>query len=156
MDAQITSFFIILSILWFLAYWIFGGVLFAVITILRLGRVRKLRFSCLFSFLSLVCGVGAAYVGVGYSKEAVSDCLVEATSNAERVVAVFGCGFASILGAFLFGAVIVVLGGFIFLILSKAKTRPWIVLEPEMVERTQDAEDQDRMKEDSDDQSKFF
>ena len=132
MDAQITSFFIILSILWFLMYWVLGGVFFAVITIIRLGRLRKLRFSCLFSLLALIVGVASAYFGINGSEDAVEDCLADAVSRAEQVTAVFGCGFASILGAFLLGAFVLTIGGFIIMLLSKSKTKPWITLEPEM------------------------
>ncbi len=132
MDAQITSFLIVLSILWFLVYWILGGVFFAVITIARLGRLRKVRFSCLFSVLAFFTGVGAAFVGIKQSEDAVSECLAMAGNNAEKVTAVFGCGFATILGAFLAGALILTIGGFIIMSLSKAKTKPWIVLEPEV------------------------
>jgi hypothetical protein len=132
MDAQITSFFIILSILWFLMYWVLGGVFFAVITIIRLGRLRKLRFSCLFSLLALVVGVASAYFGILGSQDAVSDCLATSVTRAEKVTAVFGCGFASILGAFLLGALALTIGGFIIMLLSKSKTKPWITLEPEM------------------------
>ncbi len=131
MDAELTSFFILLSILWFLVYWILGGVFFAIMTVVRLGRLRKVRFSCLFSILALVLGIGAAYVGLQGSKEAVRDCLINAQGNAEKLVAVLGCGFASIFGTFLLGALLLTIGGFLVMAISKSKTKPWIILEPE-------------------------
>lgn len=131
MDAQLLSFVILLSLIWFLLYWVLGGVFFSVIAIARLGRVRKLRFSCLFSLLSLVLGVGAAYIGIAMSETAVSECLDEAVGNTERVVALFGCGFASILGTFLLGAFVLTVGGFLIMMISRSKAKPWIVLEPE-------------------------
>lgn len=131
MEPQMISLFIILSILWFLIYWILGGVFFAIVTIMRLGRVRKVRFSCLFSLLSLVLGIGVAYVGLRQSKETVSECFAQASSKIEMLTAIFGCGFAWIFGSFLLGAFLLTIGGFLIMAISKSKTRPWIVLDHE-------------------------
>ncbi|MBI4713594.1 hypothetical protein HY771_00155 [Candidatus Uhrbacteria bacterium] len=128
---QFSSFAVILSILWFLVYWILGGVFFAVIALLRLGRVRKLRFSCLFSLWVLVIGIGAAFKGIELSQTQVEACLIDATNRAQIVTAVFGCGFSGVFGTFLIGAVGVVLGGFLIFAISRTKSRPWIVLEQE-------------------------
>jgi hypothetical protein len=132
MDSELTSLVILLSIFWFLIYWVLGGVFFAVIAVLRLGRIRMVRFSCLFTLLALLLGVGAAYGGIRQSREAVLVCLKDATTNAETVMAVFGCGFASIFGVFLMGAALLTIGGFLIMAISKSKTKPWIILdEPE-------------------------
>jgi len=126
---NLSSFVIFLSILWFFVYWILGGVLFALLTILRLGRVKKVRFSCLFTILSAACGFGAAYYGMQYAQESVSICVSEAVNRAQTVAAVFGCGFSGVFGAFLIGAAILTFGGFVILAISKSKAKPWIVLE---------------------------
>lgn len=143
MNAELMSFFIILSILWFLVYWVLGGVFFAVVAIMRLGRLRKVRFSCLFTILSLVVGIGAAYSGVLGSQEAVVNCLGQAVTNAEKMTAVLGCGAASVFGMFLLGALVLTIGGFLIMAISKSKSQPWIVLDPdEMREQTpQEAHD---------------
>lgn len=130
MDAQLTSFMIVLAIVWFLAYWILGGVFFAIVALTRLGRLRKVRFSCLFSLLALALGIGTAYVGMRGSQEAVDGCLASAATSAEKVTAVFGCGAASIFGTFLLGALVLTVGGFFIMYVSKSKSPPWIVLEP--------------------------
>ena len=130
MDAQLTSFVVVLAIVWFLVYWILGGVFFAVVALTRLGRLRKVRFSCLFSLLALALGAGTAYLGVRGSQEAVDDCLARAVTSAEKVTAVFGCGAASIFGVFLLGALVLTIGGFLIMAVSKSKSPPWIVLEP--------------------------
>lgn len=129
MDPQLTSFFIVLAILWFLLYWILGGVLFAAVAIMRLGRIRTVRFSCLFTLLALVVGVGASYLGLSRAQGVVSACLSQATSKAETVAAIFGCGFANIVSWFLLGACVLTIGGFIIMAVSKSKSKPWIVLE---------------------------
>ncbi len=131
MNAEFTSFFIVLSILWFLVYWVLGGVFFALMTVMKLGRLRKVRFSCLFTLLSLAVGVGAAYTGMRGSQDAVRDCLGQAATSAEKTVAVFGCGAVSIFGMFLLGSLVLTAGGFLIMTISKSKTKPWIVLDPE-------------------------
>ena len=147
---QLSSFAVFLSILWFLVYWILGGVFFAVISLLRLGRVRKLRFSCLFSLWVLVIGIGAAFKGIEFSQEQVKECLADATNRAQIVTAVFGCGFSGVFGAFLIGAIAVTLGGFIIFAISRTKSRPWIVLE-------QEEEDEKDVKEEKEESaSKYF
>jgi hypothetical protein len=118
-----------LGFLWFLAYWIFGGVFFALITVLRLGRVKKVRFSCLFTLLCAACGAFAAKYGLQASGLSISDCLDKAQTKAEAFSAVFGCGFAGVFGTFLVGAAAMVLGGFLIMAISRSQQRPWIVLE---------------------------
>jgi len=144
MDTEFTSFFIVLSILWFLVYWVLGGVFFAIVTVMRLGRLRKVRFSCLFTILSLLVGVGAAYTGLMGARRAVSECLGDAVTNAEQLTAVFGCGAASIFGMFLLGALVLTAGGFLIMFVSKSKAKPWIVLdleeEPEPVVASENQE----------------
>lgn len=146
-----------LSILWFLIYWILGGVFFAVIAILRLGRVRKVRFSCLFTLWALLIGVGVAFKGLEYSRDAITQCLKSSGSQAEMVVAVFGCGAVGVFGAFLLGALMITIGGFLIFAVSRTQTKPWIelhteeeVLPEETVEQNQDGEGQGKK------QSKYF
>ncbi|MFA4845401.1 MAG: hypothetical protein WC654_02490 [Patescibacteria group bacterium] len=129
MDPQLTSLIILLAIFWFLIYWVLGGVFFAVIALLRLGRIRMVRFSCLFTLLALLLGVATAYAGIQRSRQDVLVCLDDAQSSAEMVMAVFGCGFASIFGVFLIGAAVLTIGGFFIMAISKSKTKPWIILE---------------------------
>ena len=81
------SFTLFLGFLWFLFYWILGGVLFALVAILRLGRVRKVRFSCLFSFWSLLCGAGAAWGGVKLAQDSITSCYLLAQTKAEVLTA---------------------------------------------------------------------
>ncbi|MBI2474948.1 hypothetical protein HYV69_00800 [Candidatus Uhrbacteria bacterium] len=149
---QLSSFAVFLSILWFLVYWILGGVFFAVISLMRLGRVRKLRFSCLFSLWVLVIGIGAAFKGIEFSQTQVEKCLVDATNRAQVVTSVFGCGFSGVFGTFLIGAVAVTLGGFLIFAISRTKSRPWIVLE----QGEDENEERQEMEEKEEGASKYF
>ncbi len=151
MDFSFSSFATYLSILWFLVYWILGGVFFAVIAILRLGRVRKARFSCLFSLWALLIGVGTAFKGLEYSDHAIRLCLNGVTTRAQVVSAIFGCGFAGVFGAFLLGALAMTIGGFLIFGISRSKSKPWIVLDTDLErEAPQTIEEEEEKK------SKFF
>lgn len=108
----------LLALLWFLGYWVFGGVAMALFVLFRSGRIRRVRFGCFFSVWSLLVGVGAAYGGVRFSEQAVTACLTEVQNRAEVVSAIFGCGFVGIMGGFGLGFAAVMLGGFIIMALS--------------------------------------
>lgn len=131
MDASVISFLILLSIVWFLLYWTIGGVFFAVVAIARLGRVRKVRFSCLFTLWSLLLGVGAAVFGYQFAQGAVEECLSYSETTTELAAAVFGCGFIGVLGAFAIGFILLVAGGFLIMAMSKSDVKSWITLERE-------------------------
>ncbi len=128
----LTPFAILLAFLWFLAYWILGGVFFAVVALTRIGRLHKVTFSCLFSLLALACGIGASFGGLRYAGNEVVRCLALADSRAEALTAIFGCGFAGVFGAFLLGAAVLVLGGFISLFLASAKSAPLEAIQESM------------------------
>ncbi len=134
MPDDLQLFTIILGLLWFLVYWILGGVFFALVAILRLGRVRKVRFSCLFSILAFFTGAISAFYGVQFGKDSIRECVVNAKTQAEVITAIFGCGFAGIFGVFLIGAAVLVLGGFLLMAISKSKTKPWIVFDQDEAE----------------------
>ncbi len=119
MNSDLTLLTGILAVLWFLVYWVFGGVAFSLLVLLRLGRVRKVRFSCLFTLLSFVLGVGAAYGGVQYSREAIAQCLLQATNRPQIIIAIFGCGFVGIMGAFFVGALALVFIGLLLMLLCR-------------------------------------
>jgi hypothetical protein len=129
MNFEATSLTTFLAVVWFVVYWVLGGVFFAVLTILRLGRIKKVRFSCLFTLLAGICGYTAAYWGTAYGAESIEVCLVQARSKAEVVASLFGCGFSSVFGAFLVGAAVLTFIGLILMSLSKAKSKPWIILD---------------------------
>lgn len=131
MNASLESFTLFLSILWFFVYWILGGVFFAVMAILRLGRVRKVRFSCLFTVLAALCATSAAYFGVQFAETAIRSCTVSATTSVQTKVAIIGCGFGSIMGAFFLGVLMLTIFGFLIMTISKSKAKPWIILDQE-------------------------
>jgi len=51
-----------LTLFWFVAYWIVGGVIFSIISVTRFLHVHRARFSCLFTLLSAGAAYGAAWM----------------------------------------------------------------------------------------------
>jgi hypothetical protein len=128
MNADLGTLTGLLAAFWFLLYWILGGVFFGLVALWRLGRVRKVRFSCLFSLWALACAVGAAWQGIRFSEKAVTDCLVLAQNKAEIITSIFGCGFVGIFGGFALGLAALVLGGLFVMAISTSHNPPWIDL----------------------------
>ncbi len=102
-------------------YWILGGAFFALVSVFRLGRLRKLRFSCLFSLFSLASALAAAWMGMRYAEVSSSECLNISRTNVEGFVGFFGCSLVALTLAFLGGAVAVILLGAISMRLSSSR-----------------------------------
>lgn len=116
-----TRYLIMLAVLWFLFYWIFGGAFFALISVFRIGRLKKARFSCLFTIFSAAAATGAAYFGMRWANESAKTCIDTAQSNFEGFVGFFGCSVVALGLAFLSGAVVVIVLGGIAMWLSSIK-----------------------------------
>lgn len=115
------SYLLLLGGLWFLFYWIFGGAFFALISVFRLGRLKKLRFSCLFSLFSLAAAFGGAWAGMRLAQSSATECLALAQTNVEGFVGFFGCSLVALTVSFLGGAAAVILLGLFSLRLSSSK-----------------------------------
>lgn len=117
----------ILTFLWFLFYWVFGGVFFALLTLLRLMPIRKVRFSCLFTLAAAGCAFGAAVTGARWAEASLAPCLSEARLAAtDGFLASFGCGFFSILAGAAVWLLVLIVVGFLFLAVSRLKKRSWL------------------------------
>ena len=141
MEMEVFTWF--LTILWFLFYWIFGGVFFTVIAVIRLGRIKKVRFSCLYTILSALAGYGAAKLGVYWAGDAITRCLAEANGMSEQFAAIFACGIVGIFTAMLIMAMLLMLGGFLLMAISKTKEKRWFDNSEEEIREEFDKEDSD-------------
>ena len=115
------NYLIILAILWFLFYWILGGAFFAIVSVFKLGRLHKLRFSCLFSIVTLAIAFGASYAGMRWANTSTHECLELARTNVEGFVGFFGCSVIALTLSFLGGAVAVIVFGAISMRLSSTR-----------------------------------
>jgi hypothetical protein len=134
MQTDLVVFIAFLSFLWFLAYWVLGGVFFATVTLLHLVHLHKVRFSCLFSLTALVCAIGAAVTGVKFAEDSFATCTPDAAGIEDGFIAALTCGFFGIMGGMLLWAGVLVLAGFVFLFVSRRREKTWLTQFGEKIE----------------------
>ena len=123
---EVFDFTLILAAFWFPIYWIIGSVVFATITIIQVVKLRKARFSCLFTILSAATAFAAAYAGLYYGQSQISVCLADAPDFFGALASVFACGVYSVFAAAGIGFVALILLGFIIYYISRAKNQSWV------------------------------
>ncbi len=99
------------TFIWFLMYWILGGVFFAALGLWQFRRVRHVRFSCLYTLFALIVAVVASRVGLRFGHEAIAMCLLDAKTYVKTLTAMVGCGFSSLFMTFIIGIAALLLGG---------------------------------------------
>lgn len=81
----------VLVVVWFLLYWILGGMLFAVVSLSRLLKLKKAQFSCLFTLSSAAAAYGAAATGLMMTSPSASRCVDRALQSSQWSD-IFSCG----------------------------------------------------------------
>jgi len=116
----------VIAIFWFILYWVLGGVVFAVISIFRVSKLRRAQFSCLFTLLSAGCAFGAAYFGALKAEDQIYVCLEQETDVFGRLASVIGCGILEqvVSGAIWFGILLVL--GYVAYLFSRATNQSWV------------------------------
>jgi len=125
---------VVLLVVLFLFYWIIGGVFFACMALLKLKKIYKVRFSCLFTFTSAVCAGGATWSGIFWSREKAVECLSGHTALKQIPEVSFSCGFGQLFLSAIVGLIILLLLGFGLLKLSSRKDRNWLTAFAERLE----------------------
>lgn len=120
------SLLVLLAVVWSILYWLLGGVLFSIIALLKVGRIRRARFGCLFSSASVGAGVLAAWAGLRLAAPAIAQCPLSEPDRWSRWVEQFACGIIGIVGSFFGGFLLLMLIGFVLLLLSKSTSKSWI------------------------------
>ncbi len=123
-----------LAFVWFLLYWIIGGVFFACVALLRLVRLRKVRFSCLFSLSAAICAFGAAWGSTKWLEKTSSSCLLLVTESKESLINLLSCGWLYFLLSAVVGLGLLIVIGFILLKASSWKDRTWLTAFAERLE----------------------
>lgn len=134
-------FFATLAVVWFLFYWIIGGVFFACVALLKLMRLRKARFSCLFSLAAALCAVGATWISAFWLEQSAAGCFdgrgEEFSFQNTRdhlLFANISCGWFQFLCSAAAGFSLLILIGFALLRLSSWKDRSWLTTFAERLE----------------------
>lgn len=115
-----------LSIILFLFYWLVGGVLFAIVGLLRPIKIRKAQFSCLFTLSSLLVAIGAAFSGTAIAGRPIARCLERADGYFDSLAAVISCGVLPLSLATFVGFILLILLGSLLMLLSLSKNQSWI------------------------------
>lgn len=116
----------LIAAFWFPLYWILGGVVFATVAILRVTKLRKVRFSCLFTLASLLASYGASYSGMILGENEIRACMEGTTGFLDSASAIIGCGILSFFLAGGIGFIILVAVGLVILFISRASNQSWV------------------------------
>lgn len=110
--------------LWFVTYWILGGVFFAIVSATRFMNTRKALFSCLFTLGSIAAAYGAAFTGLvlaGLNRAA------RCPAPRKEVWAAFGdllsCNLSAILVAGGLFFAILLTGGMVALLVARTEKK---------------------------------
>ncbi len=82
---------VILAMLWFVIYWLVGGVIFAVVAFSRLIHLKKAQFSCIFVVLSGLAAYGAAWMAVVSATGNHRACFAKIVGIYDALPAMFAC-----------------------------------------------------------------
>ncbi len=123
---ELLGYTIMIAVLWFLIFWILGGVFFAIVTLARVTKLRKARFSCLFTLLSMSFAYGAAYSGMYFGAKRIRFCLHEASAFVDVLAAIFGCGILEMIASGGLWFIGLLACGFVVLIVSRAENQSWV------------------------------
>ncbi|MFA6132038.1 MAG: hypothetical protein WC702_03180 [Patescibacteria group bacterium] len=126
-------FFATLAVIWFFLYWMIGGIFFACVALLRLIRLRKVRFSCLFSLAAALCALAAAWVSTTWMERTASDCFAFPRDQ-DSLVILLSCGGVQLIISAVVGFASLILIGFVLLKLSSFKDRTWLTTFTEKLE----------------------
>ncbi|HBU27611.1 TPA: hypothetical protein DEB00_00660 [Candidatus Uhrbacteria bacterium] len=124
MTVELGTLLVSLTVLWFLVYWIFGGVVFAIISLVRPGKMKRVRFSCLYTVFSALIAYQAAKLGILWASEATGS-IPQASSLSEAIVVMGGLGFVGILLGLIAGFVVLFIGGWVIMLFSRSKEKSW-------------------------------
>lgn len=114
------------AFVWFVLYWILGGIIFSIAALFRVAKLRKAQFSCLFTLASMGCAYGATHTAYLLGQREITTCLVQAQDLFEELASVIACGIFSIvlMGALWFIGLLAI--GSVLLFLSRAKNQSWV------------------------------
>src|SRR5688572_25702387 len=116
----------VIAFFWFVIYWVMGGVFFGAIAIVRVIKLRRARFSCLFTLASALCAFGAAYTGTFYAHENIRACIKEANDVFGKLASVIACGILEQVSAGFIWFLILIGVGLLFFVLCRASNQSWM------------------------------
>jgi hypothetical protein len=111
-----------LVLLWFITYWILGGVFFSLITATNLIRLNKTRFSCLFTIGSIVAAYAAAAGGVLLAHPGRHpECSAAILVRDHGIGTLLTCNFPAVLASGALCFTLLMMGGLIAMLFSRVQ-----------------------------------
>lgn len=114
--------------LWFVIYWILGGVFFAIVSATRFMNTRKALFSCLFTVGSVAAAYGASIVGLLLARPSGPRCaeaVINSGANRHGSSVLFSdvlsCGFGALMSAGGLFFVLLLTVGMVALLVSRVE-----------------------------------
>lgn len=105
----------LLSVFWFLVYWLFGGTIFALISLSRAAEIRAFQFSCFFSLFTLLAGLAAGWFGAVGVRAASPKCLQGVNTALEAARVAINCAPEPVVySALIWAGVLFLIGGLVF------------------------------------------
>lgn len=111
-----------LAALWFVLYWILGGVFFAIVVASRFIHLRKARFSCLFSVASAGLAYGAALTTLVLAEPHMQICR-PAREAPQALLSLLRCAPNAVFVSGFLWFVLLVLVGLVAVLFSRATKR---------------------------------
>lgn len=115
---------LVVALVWFIVYWILGGVFFAIVVASRFINLRKARFSCLFSVASGVLAYAAAATAMLLAQPPMRVCSQAAQGGSEAFFGLLRCAPKAFFASGLLWFVVLVFIGAVAVLLSRSEKRP--------------------------------
>ncbi len=126
MIAEWIPYLLILGIIWFIVYWIVGGVLFALVAFSRVTKLRRALFSTLFTIESFLLGLLVAFAGTYSAEEQIATCVAESQDIFGDLASVIACGVLEHMVAGFIGFIVLIIAGLLTYFASRATNQSWL------------------------------
>lgn len=111
-----------LSAIFFLLFWILGGVVYAIASFTFVRKMRATLFSSLFTVACGVIALGSAALGLALAKPSVEVCDLSTTSSVDALVDSVACGMTAYTLAGVGGLIVTLIVGGVLLKLCIKKS----------------------------------
>ncbi|MFH1610980.1 MAG: hypothetical protein ABIA83_00025 [Patescibacteria group bacterium] len=119
-------FYIPVGFVWFIIFWIVGGVIFSIAALFKIAKLRKAQFSCLFTITCVGCAYGATHSAFLIGNSQVGACLNQAQDIFGKFASVIACGIFPITAMGIIWFIALMLVGAVLLYISRAKNQSWV------------------------------
>ena len=110
---------ILLTLMWFVIYWMLGGVMFAVVALVKFMRINKAQFSCLFAVSSGIAAYAAAWMGVAAAQNTSLACIAKIKTAYLIIPGLFRCASREVIATGILWFILLMATGIIIMFISR-------------------------------------